>query len=299
MNYRGMLALLLCVSVYGQQSLPFGSTQGGAAACGTPVLTAASGATLKWWYSADCMTAISPCATSYTNGQILTSGTGPWLDRSGNANNLSFDAGFSSPSCSFKLNQINGLPSVGFNADSAANCGWTFGTQPDAGATSWAIFTVFQNTAATTIGVLYGPRTTAATPGTFKYSVVDNDTNDCGPDKDQLLDKTSTSNVGCSSTSPDTSWHQINIKFSNTSDQNTLVFRRDRAADGPASFTSTNLGTSNGGIAEIGIEKRNSAYDSALHGRIAETFGYTGTGVLLSAGELTTNETYLHCRTGL
>ena len=264
------------------------------ASCGTPVLTTASGATLKFWYSADCMTAISPCATSYSDGHTFITND-HWQDRSGNNRTATIDA--SEPACVFKLNEINGLPAVSFGGggsgpDGSGNCGWGI-SQPDVGATSWGIFVAWQGQSTTSKGDFLGPFTTAAGPGTFKYQTNDLNTTH----REQGLDKSEIALVGDGTATSDLNWHQLNIRFSNQADQNTLIFRLDEAPDGTSTPNAT-INTTNGGIGRIGIEKSNGTYLEAITGRMEEIFGYAGTGVLLTAGEVTTNETYLRCRIG-
>src|SRR6185312_5921470 len=127
------------------------------ASCGTPVTT-----NIKGWYSADCMTAISPCSTSYTDGHSFTTGE-TWLDRSSNADTMTIDP--NEIHCVFKLNQINSRPSISFGGggsgpDGSGNCGWKAGSTWDTGATSWAVFIVWQDLAGGSKGTIIGPNTT-------------------------------------------------------------------------------------------------------------------------------------------
>lgn len=288
------VSLLAFFQVPGQTPVGiFGS--GAAAGCGTPVAT-----NLKVWVSADCMTAISPCATSYSDGHSFTTNQ-TWLDRSGNANNLTIDA--NELACVFKLNKLNGLPAMSFSGpDGSGACGWTFASQPDSGATSWAVFVVFQAavTGGSGGGVILGPHTAAAISNTFMYVAPDTFA-ECaaGASRQQSLVKSGAVLVSCGNASPDLNWHQMSVQFSNSTDQNTNSYRIDKGSDGPASFTSSVIGTSNGGIGELGVRDQGSSYSIALQGRIAELLIYTGTGALLTGGNVTTNETYLGCRYGL
>jgi hypothetical protein len=112
------------------------------------------------------------------------------------------------------------------------------------------------------------------------------------------VDKSQAALVGDGTALSDTNWHQMNVRFSNSADQNTLIFRLDRASDGTSTPGAT-IATNNGGIAEIGVDKTGGGYQEALNGRIAEILIYAGTGVIVSSGDVTTNETYLNCRYGL
>lgn len=265
---------------------PVGIFGSGPASCGVPVAT-----NLKAWYSADCMTAISPCATSFSNNQILGVGT-TWLDRSVNSNTLTFDNVLSGTNCQYKTNQINGLPSISFNVDSALNCAWRPSSVWDSGATSWAIFIVFQDAGSATDGIFIGPFLTGAPNGSLLY-----DANDLNTTRRQqaivksgvavVLDGTAVQNI---------SWNQLNMYFSNSADQNTAVLRKNRAADGSSTPGVT---ITAGGAAIFGADKVNGVYAAALAGRVAELIIYSGTGAILSGADFTTNETYLNCRYGL
>ncbi len=288
---------LICLPAVAQILAPiFFQSPSVAAGCGGPVTT-----NLKGAYFADCMTAGSAnrtgCSTSYTDGHgFVTNET--WHDISSNANDLVID--FSELQCVFKTNKINGLPAVSFNLDGGGNCGWRFTTQPDSGATSWAIFAVFQAGNTGIGGSLLGPHTAASNSNTFLWVVPDSFT-ECpaSSNREQSLINSGVVLVGCGNASPDTSWHQLSVQFSNLLDQNTAAFRIDRGSDGPSSFTSSNIGNSNGGIGEIGVRFQGSVYSIAIEGRLYALLIYAGTGAILTGGNVTTNETMLNCLTGL
>ena len=237
------------------------------------------------------MTAISPCATSYADGHgFATNET--WLDRSSNNNTLLID--FNWLTCVFKTNKINGLPAVSFGGpDGSGNCGW-LASQWDVSATSWRIFAVYQSQSTSGLQGLVGGNTLTMTPGTFKY--VQNYVITTA--RQHGIHKTNVADVGEGTATADTNWHQLNVYFSNSADQNTFVARLDRAADG-SSTPGITVNTGDGGLKEMGIIKANGIYGDPAIGRLAEILIYAGTGTLLSAGDVTTNETYLNCRYGL
>ena len=90
-------------SGYQQQSVPVGT---GAIASNAPPPTPVSGMTV--WYSADCITFVSSVCGTPSNG--TTNFT--WADRSGNANNATYTSG----TCTFNTNQVNGQPAVTFSS---------------------------------------------------------------------------------------------------------------------------------------------------------------------------------------
>lgn len=254
---------------------PVGIFGSGTASCGTPVAT-----NLKGWYSTDCMTAISPCATSYANSHTFTGGEG-WKDRSGNANDISADAVV--PGCVFHTNQLNGLPDVTFNGI----CGWDVPAGVDSGATSWAAFVVFQNT--TTANTYFGSFLGSASTGQINYFTAGIGSGASA----QNLNKKGITAIASGNAAADLNWHRGYFGFSNQSDQNTMVFRLNGASDGPSSFTSANV---TAGITLLGIRRDTGTFTVGLQGNITEMLVYTGTGVILTAGNITTNEAYLNCR---
>jgi hypothetical protein len=214
---------------------------------------------MNLWYSADCITYTSSVCGVPSTGSTISS----WADRSGNANNLSLATG----TCTLNTGQINGYPAVTFSS-----CQMNIGTAVGPGGGAWTIFAV-EKLAATGNSSIIG----CASGACPDYAITTN----------QLVFVASGGTLS-GTAAADTSWHQINVYFSNFSTANTYQFRRDRAADGSgtpgfnAIAANTQVGANN-----------NSFF---FNGQLAELIYYNTN---LTGTQITQVETYLNAKYNL
>jgi len=251
---RFLLALL--VLMFGLQG-PGPATTGAQA---SSTFTPKSIPGLKVWFSADCITLTGTTCSVPSNGSTITG----WSDRSGNANNASTTVG----TCTFNTNQLNGLPAVNF-----ASCREDFTTVAlPASATA---FVVFQNTSLSAIGTTFG-------------GAHDNFEGLTNFHAEQGLNCAGVINVGTGTAAADTSWHQTNISFTNST---SLAFRIDETTDTASIIT---LGSCGAGPRSLGGDFDGGA--QFLTGNIAEAMYWD---VALTSTQISEVESYLHTRYGI
>jgi hypothetical protein len=250
---------------------------------------------LKIWISADCASAISPCATYANNAEVTT-----WKDRSGNANDLADGVNSGAYSdCHLRTSQINGKPAVQFQSGSN-NCAYQYtSTGFDATNTYWYVFAVLalQDTSTHAQDLMGGFASSGNAPKSFSLDLSDNG----------LIGSPCTSNVyfcmwssgngamAQDNHAVDTSYHVLVAEYSKPANGNFAVFRMDGASDGPSSFSTPTIDQ---GQFYLGVNHINGAFNNAVKIYLAEFGLYTGT-TALDAAKISSTESCLKTEYGL
>jgi hypothetical protein len=219
--------------------------------CGSPASTS-----LVAWYEAN---AGLTCTSGCSNGNVVTA----WADQSSSANNLTAYLGNGGV---YEGSQINGLPAVEFNG---TNSQYTFGSDINL-QSGLSIFAVYKlnSTSQTLNNIITGNQS-----GSFNYF------GSAAATKKQGAYLNNISTLGLGNTTANTSWHQTNVTYNNT----TINFRLGEASDGSA--TPSAAITANEQVISTG--------GTPFNGYIAELIIYNAV-VSTSA-----NETYLNCKYGI
>jgi len=250
--------LLLFAFLIGPQAVTTSHVQS------APTILPTAIANLRLWFSADCITFPSSVCGTPTTGSSVTA----WADRSGNANNGST----SGTNCTYNASQINGKPAVTFDG---VGCKFTLGTAITAGAGHTA-FVVLAYTS-TSGGITFG-----ATSNGFAYKG--------GGSYEQVLDAQNQVNIAHGTATPDTSWHQMNVSFTNGGSP---IFRLDESVDTTVLVTPSWNMTGNG-PSVLGYNAISNA--EYLNAKVAELIYYDRTLTSTEVGQI---EAYLHSRYGL
>jgi len=254
------MILLLCLL----QGMPLGSPQTSISTCGSPV----SGS--EFWYKAD---AGVTCSGACSNGSSVTS----WADQSGNSRTATTASG----TLTFSTSQLNSLPAI-----TSAGSAWaTIGGSTIGASDKHSVFIVWNNTlAGGARGIMGGPSAdntitvyTNVGLGSFGF----------------CYDTSVTTFGNCTSTGTTVStWYQGNIlQRGPASGSGSLI--QFRVNESPISLAG------GGNNLNVNPPELIFAYSASLHtfvGSIAEIIYYSTD---LSGGDVTTNETYLHCRYGI
>lgn len=268
---KSLIVILLSVfasaqGVGGKAGLGGKAGFGGGASAGGGTPSSISG--LRAWYAADSGLT---CTGGCSSGNPVT----VWADKSTNANNLT---GVNGPT--FQSAQVNGLPAVKFTA--ASTQGFTFGTPVNL-QTASTIFVVVKMTTVAQ-GILVGGDGDA-----LGYWVG-------AASNEQGSDWIGNAQITHGNVAGDTSWHQINSTYDNSTAALRLGSASDPCGAGPG--TTTCSITAKAIIANettIGYKTYPSA-SQYLDGYIAEIIIYNR---VLTGGEITTVETYLTGRYAL
>jgi hypothetical protein len=217
---------------------------------------------IQAWFAADSGTS---CGGACSNGNTLTQ----WNDKSVNADNLASGA-----SCStlptFASSQINGKPAIKFNGSSQC---------------IQLVSSITLTTASTVFAVI--DDVSIAAKGSFFSGASGSLVYWSAPTKEQGADNAATVLLGNGTAAADTSWHQINETYNNT----TVTFRLGRATDGSASPSSTLTA-----VNTIVGANASSGPGEWFNGYIAELIIYNR---VLNGTEIGEVEAYLNGRYGL
>lgn len=220
------------------------------------------------WLSADCITYTSSVCGTPANGSTLTT----WADHSGNANNVTINAG----TCTFNTAQVNSLPAVTF-----ASCRGSLGTVITA-TNGHTAFVVMSRTTSTA-GFVWG----SASAGGFAYFAASTATA-------QGIDRQNTANVGAAMTHLTSGvWTQQNGFVSNAAGGFAIGFRTASATDTTSSSTSSSITTN--GPSGIGADLQGTPA-SFFSGQIAEIIYYNQT---LTLTQIQQNEAYFRAKYGI
>lgn len=216
---------------------------------------------LQVWFKADTGTS---CSGVCANNGTLSG----WTDQSGLGNSMtqvcgSGGAGQTAPI--YHTNRQNGLPAVTF--DGAHSC---FEFTAINLKTASTIFVVYKNASTAAEGTLIAESGLAN--GAIAYWTV------LGG-KQQGADKEGVTQLGAGSASQDTSIHQANMTYDNT----TVTFRLDKSADGSAAPAATITQNNNA----IGANSGTSAF---LNADLFEIFAYN---TVLSGANIAAMESYI------
>jgi hypothetical protein len=258
--FSSFAALLLVAVLAHSQSLPFPGP--GAGAGGPP--GPGTIANLKAQWEADCITFTSSVCGVPADGTSITA----WADESGNANDLTKQAG----TCTFHTNQVNTThPAVTFTTA----CYFTTAATINlfGGKTLFVVIKLASNS---------GAYIFSGASASFSYWAGETQG---GTARQQGADRTANTLLGYGTATADTNWHQMNVVQASGSVQPT--FRRDRATD-----------TRLGGSANVIVVGNNNVgrTTQSIDGQIAALIVYDRD---LTAGEITTVETYLNSKYGL
>lgn len=263
---------LLLHGLFGQMVYPFP---------GPRVLTVpppSSG--LQVWWEADFG---SNCSGACSDGSSQST----WADQSATANNgqLTPIPSVQNPCVAsvYHTNQINGKPAVTFNgndSDGSETC-FFFPNNINISASTTTSFAVVHVTkSADDINSVV---TSNISNGYFWWVDGNSGTNL------QRLYQGVSATVGVSTSTGDTSWHQVNVAYNSAT--GAYAFRRDRAVDG----SGTNA-LALGAITQVGSSNVGGGNFFTFNGQIAAILIYNR---VLTGGEITTVETYLNGKYGL
>lgn len=221
---------------------------------------------LQLWWAANFG---SNCGGACSDGNNQTT----WADKSSNGNNGS-NATIGGTGCNpgvYHTNQINSKPAVTFTG-APVTC-FKFGSAINL-TTASTVFTVLKlSSTAAAQTIMTGIAGSLST----RYVV---------SGKEQAADNVFVANFGAGTASADTSWHQVNMTYNNT----TATYRIDRAADGSATPSSIILTN------ELGIGFNAGGGIEAYSGQLAEFLIYNR---VLNSTEIGQVETYLNGVYGL
>ncbi len=228
---------------------------------------------LVWW-AADFG---SNCSGACTDGASQST----WADQSGNSNNGGLN--ICGTAGVYHTNQINGKPAVTFNGNSGST----------AAATCYATPTTLDNKSTTTMVAVArfaagpGVELTLGAGGTSAFRW---EGNGLGGGSNLFgIFQGSASNIGFDSAASVQTWFQANVTYNSST--GAYAFRLNRATDG----SGTNAKSITANFSNVGINQAGGSINT-LNGQVAEFILYNR---VLSAGEITTVETYLNSRYGL
>lgn len=238
---------------------------------------------LMYWYSADCiyLSDGSTCATP-SNGTDVAY----WWDRSG----IGSVAIEQTSGCTFSssVSAINNEPAISFNGtcgkyslENTINANWN--------GSGFTIFAVAQSTLTSGSGAIIG----GSGNGDVEYRM-----NGSGHTQELLV--TNTLSLGTDSSTPNTSWHQINVTcgvgaLNNTGGATNPVFRIDRTSSATLSGAACNNFAGTAKMIWFGLNDSGSGSEK-FTGAIAEIIVYHR---VLSSTEISSVESYLHTKYGL
>lgn len=234
-----------------------------------------SGMTI-WWQADQGNNCAGPCS----NGSSQSS----WADQSGSGNNGTLTPAITSACVAsvYNTNQINGKPAVTFNGNNTVGSETCFSIGNAGVPIAWSggvtEFSVVKFTGVS--GTSY--TITSGGAGVFSWS-------HGGGAQLQNSSKACNAALGTGTASFDTNWHQMNTTYNSST--GAWAFRLDRANDN----SGTNAQTMGSTFLVLGTDPCGGGIRSFL-GQIAEFILYNR---VLSAGEITTVETYLNSRYAL
>ncbi len=248
------------------QSIPFPGPGAASVSSGPPLTN------LLLWVEADCVTMPGGVCTAPADGTTISA----WADQSGNANNLSLDAG----TCTLHTSVINGKPAVTFSA-----CRWSIANNIAAVA-DHQIFVVIQLDAASSGTILSGTGGGFAS-GACAFWYGKHSGKYQGIDKDNVVE------LGFGTASTNTNWNQANTHYKN-GDTSTPTFRLNEVDDAGtrASAASCDLP-----INKVGYNASPGAGGENFPGKVAAILYYqTNSGTLVDRSAV---ETYLFNKYGV
>lgn len=224
---------------------------------------------LQLLLEADCIT-VAPC-TSPADGTVLST----WADNSGNGRTATVASG----TCTFHTNQVNGLPSVTFSSCHAnfTAIAWNAG---GLGITEFVVLALTD--------VVNKQELNTGTTASFAYMFSKDPNNNNSAE--QLVTNDNSVSRGRGTAAPDTSFHQMNVTYSNVADP---VFRLGRAADTTIGGAHGSTGGSTSGI---GWDKPAGGNNFPFSGKLAEDIIFDR---ILNSTEIGQVETYLNNKYGL